>query len=128
MPDAADGVRERIEGVGYSVFPRGDQKTDDGFFAERLGGLQTMQALDQDKARAIRSHQDRRLLAVVEHTGGDFIDALLFERSAPFYRHVDVGDCESLALHHEPGDLRSMRADCRHETADRGCQSFNIGI
>ena len=75
------------------MFPRGDQKADDAFFAERLGGLQTMQTLNQDKARAVRSHQDRRLLAVVEHTGGDFVDALLFETGArSFYRNVDFGD------------------------------------
>ena len=33
--------------------------------AECLGGLQTMQTLNQHKVRAVRPHQDRRLLAVV---------------------------------------------------------------
>lgn len=91
----------RTEGAGDSVFPCGDKKADDSFFAERLGGLQSMQALNQYKARAVRSHQDRRALAVVEHAGGDFVDALLFEGGTPLRRHVDVGDGEGLALHHD---------------------------
>ena len=74
------------EGAGHSVFPRGDKEADDSFFAECLGGLQTMQTLNQHKARALRPHQDRCLLAVVQHIGGDFVHALLFERGAPFYR------------------------------------------
>ena len=54
------------EGAGHSVFPRGDKEADDSFFAECLGGLQTMQTLNQHKARAVRPHQDRCLLAVVQ--------------------------------------------------------------
>jgi hypothetical protein len=66
-----------LKGRLFSVSARRPE-SDDGFFAERLGGLQTMQTLNQDKARAVRSHQDRRLLAVVEHTGCDF-DAFVRE-------------------------------------------------
>jgi hypothetical protein len=66
------------------VFPRGDKKADDSFFPERLGGLQPVQTLNQHKARAVGPHQDRRPLALVEHTGGDFVHALLFYGGAPF--------------------------------------------
>jgi hypothetical protein len=84
-------ARERIEGAGHSVFPCGNQKAHDSFFAERLGGLQPVQTLNQHKARAVRPHQDRRPLAIVEHAGRDFVHALLFEGGAPFYRHVFIG-------------------------------------
>ena len=76
---------------GRSVLPRGHEEADDGFLAERLGCFKSVQALDQHKARAVRPHQDRRLLAAIEHAGRDLVHALLFERGASFDRHVDVG-------------------------------------
>jgi len=42
-----------------SVLARVDTKADDGFLAERLGGLQPVQPLDQHEARAVRPYQDR---------------------------------------------------------------------
>ena len=47
------------------MLPGFDAVTDDGGLAQRLGGLKPVQALDQYKARAVRSHQDRRLLPSV---------------------------------------------------------------
>ena len=34
-----------------------DAVAEDGFFAERLGGLQPMQALDQNEAATVGAHQ-----------------------------------------------------------------------
>src|SRR5208282_835551 len=85
-----------------SVLARVDAEADDGFLAERLGGFQPVQTLDQYKARAVLPYQDRRLLPVIEHAGGDFVDAFLLERGAAFDRHVNVGDGKDLALHHSP--------------------------
>src|SRR6185437_4321421 len=59
-----------------SVLARADAIADDRALAERLGRFQPMQALNQHKAHAIRSHKDR-LLADFEHAGGDFVNALL---------------------------------------------------
>jgi ADP-ribose pyrophosphatase YjhB (NUDIX family) len=95
------GLNNRDDMVhGLSMLPRGHAEADDGFLAERLGCFKSVQALDQHKARAVRPHQDRRLLAVIEHAGRDLVHALLFERGASFDRHVDVGNCKGLALHH----------------------------
>jgi hypothetical protein len=91
--------QERMQRAGHSVLARVDAEADDCFLAERLGGLQPVQAGDQDKARAVRPYQDRRLLTVIEHAGSDFVDALLLKRGAPFDRHVNVGDDKSFALH-----------------------------
>src|SRR5208282_4794868 len=91
-----------------SVLARVDAKADDGLLAERLGGLQPVQPLDQHEARAVRPYQDRGLLAVLEHAGGDFVHALLLERGPAFDRHVDVGDGKNLALHLIPS-LNSLR-------------------
>jgi hypothetical protein len=85
------------------VFPRIDKEADDSFFAERLGGLQPMQTLNEHETRAIRSHQNRRLLAVFKHVGSDFVHALLFERRAPF-RDYSLGG-ETLDWYFELGDL-----------------------
>jgi len=80
--------------------PGVDAVADDGGLAQRLGGLKPVQALDQHEARAVRAHQDRRLLALREHTVRDRIDALQVERFAPCGRHVDIGDREGLAFKH----------------------------
>src|SRR5579862_492744 len=92
------------EGLGLtkaSVLARINEEADDGFLAKRLGGLQPMEAFDEDETCAVRPHQDWRLLAFLEHAQCDFVHALLFEGGAPFDRYVDVGDRESLALHHD---------------------------
>lgn len=93
MPIAAWNLRR-------SVLPRVDEVADDGRLAERLGGFQAVQALDQHEAGTVGAHQDRRLLAGFEHAGGDFVHAFLLKRGTPFDRHVDVGDGDGLALHH----------------------------
>jgi len=82
------------------VLPGVDAVTDDGGLAQRLGGLKPVQALDQHEARSVRAHQDRRLLALLEHAVCDRIDALQVERFAPRGRHVDIGDREGLAFQH----------------------------
>src|SRR5262249_20800518 len=80
--------------------PRVDKETEDSFFTERFGGFQPMQAFNEHKPGAVRPHQDRRLLAFVEHTRGDFVYALLINGSSPLDWHIDVCDREGLALHH----------------------------
>src|SRR5664279_5547336 len=83
-----------------SMLPGIHPVADDGGLAERLGGLQPVQALDQHETLAVGAHLDRHLLAVLEHALGDLGDALLVERFAPLDRHVDLGDREILAFHH----------------------------
>ena len=82
------------------MLPGVDAVADDGGLAQRLGGLKPVQALDQHEARSVRAHQDRRLLALLEHAVCDRIDALQVERFAPRGRHVDIGDWEDLAFQH----------------------------
>jgi len=82
------------------MLPGVDAVADDGGLAQRLGGLKPVQALDQHEARSVRAHQDRRLLALLEHAVRDRIDALQVERFAPPGRHVDIGDWEDLAFQH----------------------------
>ena len=65
------------------MLPGLDAIADDGGLAQRLGGFKPVQTLDQDEARAILAHQDRRLLALREHAVRDRIDALRVERFAP---------------------------------------------
>jgi hypothetical protein len=43
------------------VLPRIDKEGDDGLFAKRFGGLQSVQTLYKYKARSIRPYSDRRL-------------------------------------------------------------------
>jgi hypothetical protein len=40
-------------------------EADDGFLAKRLGGFQPVSALDQHETRAVRTHQDWCLLAML---------------------------------------------------------------
>ena len=83
------------------MFARFHAEADDGFLAERLGGFQPVQALNQHETRAIRTDQDWCLLADVEHAGSDFVHALLDERGPTFDRHVGIGDREGFAFHHD---------------------------
>src|ERR1035437_6797034 len=83
-----------------SMLPGIHPVADDGGLAQRLGGFQPVQALDQHETLAVGAHLDRHLLAVLEHAGGDLVDARLHQRFAPLDRHVDLGDREILALEH----------------------------
>src|ERR1700693_3999344 len=76
------------------------QVSDDRFLAERLAGFQPMQALDQDEAIAVTTHQDRRLLPDLEHALRKLLHGRGLERRAALHRHIDVRDWEFLALHH----------------------------
>lgn len=49
------------------MFTRVHAEADDGLFAQCLGSLQAVQALDQHEARAVRAHQNWCLLAIGEH-------------------------------------------------------------
>jgi hypothetical protein len=82
------------------VLPRVDKETVNCFFAERFGGFQPMQAFNEYKSSAVRPYQDRRLLTLLQHARGDFVDALLIESGAPLDWHVDVCDRDGLTLHH----------------------------
>ena len=75
------------------MVPRLDKKADDVFLAERLGSLQTVQALDEHEPRSVGPCEDRRLQAIVENARGDLVYALLIAGGAPFHPHIDVGDC-----------------------------------
>jgi hypothetical protein len=104
--------------AAYLVLPRLDKKADDGFFAERLCNLQAVQALDKHETRAVGPYQDRRLQALVENARGDLVYALLFGGSAPFHWHVDVGDCQSRALHHGGAVARPFQQYVRRISQD----------
>jgi hypothetical protein len=82
-----------------------DDVSDNGFLAQLLARLQTMQPFHQDETFAVLPHQDRALQADPEDALGDLLRLLGIERRAPFHWHVDVGDRERLALHHgwQPG-------------------------
>src|SRR6516162_5322071 len=82
------------------VLPRLDEKADDSLFAERLGGLQAVQALNEHETRSVGPNEDRCLQALVENARGDLVYALPFEGRAPFHRHVDISDCYGRTLHH----------------------------
>ena len=79
--------------------PRVDKETENSFFTERFSGFQPMQAFNEHEPSAVRPHQDRRLLALVEHTRGDFVYALLIKGRTPLDWHIDVCDREGLTLH-----------------------------
>jgi hypothetical protein len=66
--------------------------SDDGFLAQLLACLQTMQPLHQDETFAVLPHQDWALQADLEDALGDLLRLLGIERRAPFHRHVDVGE------------------------------------
>src|SRR6516162_3397108 len=76
------------------------KKTENSLFTKCLGRLQPVETFNQHETSAIRPYQDRRLLALLEDARGDFVYALLIKGGAPLDWHVDVCDCEGLALHH----------------------------
>ena len=82
------------------MLPCIDKEGDNGLFAERLGGLQSVQTLDKYEARPVRPNKDRRLQALVENARRDLVYSLLLERSTSLGRNVDVSDWDSIALHH----------------------------
>jgi hypothetical protein len=61
--------------------------SDDGFLAQLLARLQTMQPLHQDETFAVLPHQDWALQADLEDALGDLLRLLGIERRAPFHRH-----------------------------------------
>ena len=83
------------------MLPRIHKEGDDGFFAKRLGGLQPVQTLNKDEARAVRPYQDRRLQALVENAGRDLVYSFWHEGRTTLGRNVDVSDWDGLALHHD---------------------------
>jgi hypothetical protein len=82
------------------VLRRVDKKTENGFFTERFGGFQPMQAFNEHEPSAVSPYQDRHLLALVEHAGRYFVYSLLIKGGTPLDWHVDLCDREGLALHH----------------------------
>ena len=81
------------------MLPCIDKEGDNGLFAERLGGLQSVQTLHKYEARPVRPNKDRRPQALVENARRDLVYSLLFERSTSLGRNVDVSDWDGLALH-----------------------------
>lgn len=86
------------------MLPCLDPEADDGLLAQSLGGFQPVQALDQHEARAVRSHQDGRLLAVREHALRNVLDAFGIERGPPLDGHVNSVNRKILALHHDAAE------------------------
>src|ERR1700733_4115172 len=86
--------------VSSSMLTRFDAGANNSLRAKRLSRLETMQSLDQHKACSVGSHQDRGLLALVEHARSDFVYTRLFESLTPFDRYVDVRDRKGFALQH----------------------------
>jgi hypothetical protein len=72
----------------------------DRLFAQRLACFEPMQTFYEDEAITIRPNQDRHLLSDFQHTLGDLLNNLWFERFAAFYRHVNVRDRELFSPHH----------------------------
>lgn len=79
--------------------PRLNQISVDHALAERLAGFEAMQAFDQDEARAVGPHQDRRLQAGLQDADGERLDLRRVERLPSRLRHIDVGDGEGLTFH-----------------------------
>src|SRR5262245_60640695 len=77
-----------------------EQLADDGGLPQGSACLQSMQTFDKDQPLAVPSNQDRRLLAMLQHAFGDFLDQLWIQSLTSFYRHIDLVDCESLVLQH----------------------------
>src|SRR6516164_5533708 len=59
-----------------------------------------MQTFYKDEAITIRPNQDGHLLSDFQHTLGDLLDGLWFERCAAFYRHVNLCDRKFFSPHH----------------------------
>src|SRR5208282_2860268 len=95
-----DQITGRPERSRPSMLPRVDAEANNGPLAKRPGRFKAMQSFDQYEALAVGSHQNWGVLAAIEHAGGNFIDTRLLERRAPFDRHINVGDCKGLTLHH----------------------------
>src|SRR6516164_6102852 len=72
----------------------------DRLFAQCLACFEPMQTFHEDEAITIRPNQDGHLLSDFQHTLGDFLNNLGFERCAAFYRHVDVRDRKFFSPHH----------------------------
>src|SRR4029079_14520896 len=97
------------------MLSRLDQVAEDRCLAQLLAGFQAVQPLHQDETIAIAPDQDRRLLTDLQYALRDVVDDLGIERAPALDRHIDVGDRERLALHHQrltPG-LRGTCARCR---------------
>src|SRR5262249_23934712 len=78
--------------------------------AELLAGLEPVQPLDEHEALAVRPHQDRRLLPLLQHALGDRAHARRVERRPALHRHIDVRDREHLGLEHRSIVARMERS------------------
>src|SRR5207248_6675232 len=65
-----------------------------------LACFEPMQTFYEDEAITIRPNKDGHLLSDFQHTLGDLLNNLWFERCAAFYRHVDVRDRKLFSPHH----------------------------
>src|SRR5438552_12074596 len=72
----------------------------DRLFAQCLACFEPMQTFYEDEAITIRPNKDGHLLSDFQHTLGDLLNNLWFERCAAFYRHVDVRDRNFFSPHH----------------------------
>src|SRR5262249_44967085 len=74
--------------------------SEDRLFAQCLACFEPMQTMYEDEAITVRPNQDGYLLSDFQHTLGDLLNGLWFERCAGFYRHVDVRDRKFFSPHH----------------------------
>src|SRR5215472_8955189 len=78
-----------------------------------------MQTFYEDEAITIRPNQDGHLLSDFQHTLGDLLDGLWFERCAAFYRHVDVCDRKFFSPHHGTSPKCANEKTCQPRTVSK---------
>ena len=82
----------------------------DSCLPERLAGFQAMKPFNQNKAVAIRSHENGHFLTLFHHAPCKSFNLLRIKRLTPLHGHIDVLDREDLLLQCRPdcSDLRLM--------------------
>src|SRR5215469_15161236 len=91
----------------------------DRLFAQCLACFEPMQTFYEDEAITIRPNQDGHLLSNFQHTLGDLLNNLWFERCAAFYRHVDVCDRKFFSPHHGASPKCANEKSCQPWTVSK---------
>src|SRR6516165_10168985 len=71
------------------------------------------------RAITIRPNQDGHLLSDFQHTLGDLLNNLWFERCAAFYRHVDVCDRKFFSPHYGASPKCANEKSCQPWTVSK---------
>ena len=81
-----------------------NQVSGDRRLPKSLAGFDPVQALNQNKAAAIRPHGYGRFLTFRQHALGQGFNLLRIQCLTPLHRHIDILNCEHLPLqHHSDG-------------------------